>query len=282
MILLAGAGGRLGREVGSILEQRRAPLRAMLRATTNSSRAAPSTTEIVIADLARPDDAKRACHGVATVISCVGASLDLRAFAKRASYPAVDDGYNRLLLAAAVEAGVEHFIYVSVYSTAELSRTAYVAAHERFAQRLQGSKLRTTIVRPTGFFHSYLEMLRMARRGRGIIVASGKARTNPIHERDVAELCVSALDTPHTVIDAGGPDTYSRREIQELAFQAVRRAPRLSHVPARMLGLAGRAIGPVQPRLGQLLEFAVVAATVDILAPPRGARHLLDYFMNRD
>ncbi len=70
----------------------------------------------------------------------------------------------------------------------------YARAHESFVVLLRDSGLPSTVVRPTGFFSVFGESLHMARKGRGILIGSGGARTNPVHEEDVAAVCVEALD----------------------------------------------------------------------------------------
>ena len=167
---------------------------------------------------------------------------------------------------------------MSVYSTLALSRTAYVAAREAFAERLARSGLAYALVRPTGFFYVFLEYLAMARRGRGIVIGSGQARTNPIHERDVAELCVEALDAqPGTVIDAGGPHVLTRRRAIELAFEALGREPRLTSVPAGLFGAAAATVRPLNPRVAELVRVIAAASTSDVVAPQRGRRDLRSY-----
>lgn len=274
-VLLAGAGGHLGTEILHKFGETGTRLRV---ATRNPSRLSNTNADIVPCDLRRPENAAKAVRGVSAVISCVGASLDLRAFRDRSSYESVDYDLNLRLLDAALAAGVERFVYVSVFSTPELSKTAYVHAHERFAAELVTRDVRSVIVRPAGFFYSYLEMLRMARRGRGIVIGSGESRTNPIHEADVAKECVRALTCNESVIDAGGPDVLTRRDIQRFAFQALGRAPRITHVPAAPFRGVAAVTRLFHPRLGELLEFGTVASTTDIVAPERGHLRLEDYF----
>lgn len=277
-VLLAGAAGHLGAEILRKLSDSGVPFRLSTRDPSRLARSAAIGADIIQCDLRRDGDAEKAVRGVSAVISCVGASLDLRAFRDRASYASVDHELNLRLLDAALAAGVERYVYVSVFSTPELSRTAYVRAHERFAAELAKRDIRSVIIRPTGFFYSYVEMLRMADRGRGIVIGSGEARTNPIHEADVAHECVRALTCSESVIDAGGPEVLTRRDIQRLAFQVLGRAPRITRVPAAPF-LTGAFVTRVfHRRLGELLEFGTVASTVDIVAPERGRLRLEDYY----
>ncbi|HEY8470616.1 MAG TPA: NAD(P)H-binding protein [Longimicrobiales bacterium] len=234
--------------------------------------------DVVQADLRRAATPTGACRGVDAVMSCAGGSLDMRNMRDRAPDRATDLAGNANLLEAARAEGVGRFVYVSVYSTPALSRTACVAAHEAFAERLARSGLAYAEVRPTGFFYVFLEYLAMARRGRGLVIGSGEARTDPIHERDVAELCVEALDAePGTVIDAGGPDVLTRRRAVELAFEALGREPRLTSVSAGVFGAAAATVRPLNPRVAELLRFVAAASTNDVVAPQRGRGDLRSY-----
>ena len=277
-MLLMGATGVLGIEILRLLAASRTRCRAATRKPARINSFGSPFVDVVACDIFRGDDVSRAVAGAASVISCVGASLDLRAFRDRSSYDSVDFAANVRLLNAARAAGVTRFVYVSVFSTSELSKTAYVRAHERFATKLADSGLESVVVRPTGFFHSYLEMLRMAKAGRGLVIGSGEARTNPIHEGDVAKHCVAALTATESSIDAGGPEVFTRQRIQEVAFHALDREPRITRLPPGPFRTAARMTGWFQPRLGELLEFGAIASTVDVIAPQRGDRRLEDYF----
>ena len=127
------------------------------------------------------------------VISCAGASMNLKDLRDRTSFTAVDFLGNRNLLEEAKWAHVSKFIYVSLFGADKLLGTEYASAHERFVDLLRSSELASTIVRPTGFFAFQAAIVEMARKGHGIVVGSGEARTNPVHEADVAEICAAAI-----------------------------------------------------------------------------------------
>jgi len=58
-------------------------------------------------------------------------------------YTLIDASWDAVARVTARAEGVGRFVYVSVYSTPALSRTAYVAAHKAFAERLAlGARLR--------------------------------------------------------------------------------------------------------------------------------------------
>jgi hypothetical protein len=138
------------------------------------------------------------------------------------------------------------------------------------------------VVRPTGIFPIFDLFLAMARRGVAWIPGDGRPLTNPVHPLDVAEACVEVLTLGNGVsLSVGGPDLITREEITRMAFQAVGKKARILHIP-RLLLLASAALTrPLHPHLGEVLEFATRAYTSEFIAPPRGRRHLADYFAER-
>lgn len=273
-VLVAGGTGVLGREVVRELAGRGHDVRVCAR------RPGP---EGVVADVMRPETLKGLCDGVDVVVSTVGGSLDIRKVRDRTSYDSVDHLGNRALLEEAERAGVRRFVYVSVFSTPKLRRLEYVAAHVRFEEALRESCLEWGVVRPTGVFAFFLEVLNMASKGRAVVLGDGSARTNPVHEADVAATVADAVAAEDRAVerDMGGPDTLSRREIAETAFRAVGREPRITGTPPGALRAAAAMFLPMNPRLSALLRFGTEVSMIDAVAPAVGTRRLEDYFLER-
>ncbi len=281
LVVVAGATGRLGRHVVGALVRRGWRVRALTRAPARAAHL--GAHDVVQADLARPAAGAlaRACAGAQAVFSCAGASLDLHALRDRTSFAAVDRDGNLALVAAARRAGVQRFAYVSLFGGRPLRATAYAAAHEAVADALAAGPLPWAVVRPTAFFSSFDEALRQAAAGGAVVVGDGLARTNPIAEADLAELCAAAVLDGEGDVPAGGPVTYTRREIAELAASAAGRAPRVRHVPPGALRAAARLLGAANPRLAALVEFGARASVTDAVAPAYGTRELGAYLAER-
>ena len=111
------------------------------------------------------------------------------------------------------------------------------------------------------------------------MIGDGRASTNPVDERDVAEVLVEAVESASpTLVELGGPDALSRREIAEAAFTAVGRPPRFVRLPIWLMRLVGAVYGLANRRMGQLLEFATLVSTNACVAPRKGGRRIADYF----
>jgi hypothetical protein len=104
------------------------------------------------------------------------------------------------------------------------------------------------------------------------------ARTNPVHQTDVAQLLLENLNAGAVEISIGGPDILTRREIVELAFRVVGKHPRIVRVPAAVIRAGAVVAGIMNPRLGELLEFVAAVSTTDGVAPVTGRLRLEDYF----
>jgi uncharacterized protein YbjT (DUF2867 family) len=212
------------------------------------------------------------------VISCAGAAMELGNWGNRVGFERIDYRGNANLLEEARRAGVGRFVYVSLACARELIETEYARAHERFVETLAASGISHTVVRPTGFYGFFVELLRMAWKNRGIVIGDGRAQTNPIHEADVARACVEALTSSRAELTVGGPEVYTRKKLVEIAFAALDRRPRLRSVAPGMMKLPIAVTRLINPRMHALLEFGVAVTQVDVIAPKYGMHRIEDYF----
>ena len=270
-VLIAGATGSVGSEALRIAKDRGYRVTALAR---NAQRLRDIADRSIAFD-ATQGIPELAGHDV--VISALGAPIAF-AHKDRRGFRNVDFAGNLNLLKAARRAGVSRFIYVSVHIEIGYAGTAYVLAHEEFVNALQASGMPYTIIRPTGIFTAFHDFIPMARRGMMIVLGNGSARTNPVHQADVAQACVDSINAGPAELNLGGPDTLTRRAIAELAFNAVGRRPRIVNLPPSLMEFGGYVAKIANPRLGEMLEFVSRVATVDCIAPALGSQHLSDYF----
>jgi uncharacterized protein YbjT (DUF2867 family) len=123
----------------------------------------------------------------------------------------VDRDGNRALIEAARQAGVAHIVLVSMHGAGpdaplELLRMKYEAE-----QALVASGVRWTIIRPTAFLETYLDVVAqpMQKRGATIVFGRGDVAVNFVSVVDVAALIRAALRDPGLsgrVIEWGGVD----------------------------------------------------------------------------
>jgi uncharacterized protein YbjT (DUF2867 family) len=224
------------------------------------------------ATVAEPD-----LTGSEIVISALGAAVTVGA-SERRRYRDVDFVANMNILRAAKKAGVRRFIYVSVHVEPSYADTAYIRAHEDFVAELRRSGLSYCVIRPTGIFPAFNDFIDLARKGLATTIGDGKARTNPVHPTDVAQLIMQHLNDSPAEAAIGGPDILTRRQVAELAFHVLGKRPRIMRVPPGVFRVGAKLAAPFNPRLGDMFEFVTAVTTTDCIAPALGTRRLEDHF----
>ncbi len=274
-VLIAGASGSVGSELLELAVGSGLWIRALSRRPIVNCKA----QEQLSGDALEPTAIRGVCDGVDVVASCVGASVALDSPEKR-SYLEVDVVSNRNLIEEAKRAGIRRFLYIAAFVNPGYQHTAYVRAHEQVVELLRSSGLSYTIVRPTGIFSALHDILKMAHWGFGIVIGSGEAKTNPVHQRDVARICLANLFEGPAEMAVGGPEVVSRRGIAEAAFRALDKKGRVISVPPEMMRFSARMMGPLNRRKAELFDFASAVSVSESIAPQLGSARLEDYFRN--
>lgn len=276
LVVVAGATGVIGAEIVRELQSRGSRVRALVR---EPARLTTEPEEILVGNLLNPRTLQGACAGADAVVSCVGAKLASGLCTFRAeTFHAVDDAGNRSLLHEAGEAGVGRFAYVSPYGGRFLGMMEYIRAHESFAAALRMSAIAHLIVRPTVTFGRLAPLVERARkRGRLSLAGTGQARTNPIHEADVAKALADGLEGREQEVDVGGPEVMTWEEIAGAAAAAAGDAEvRFSYLWRAQLRASFRRFTGRHGYDSAL--YRIAESEVDMIAPTVGERRLEDYF----
>jgi uncharacterized protein YbjT (DUF2867 family) len=281
-VLVAGATGALGRHVAAALAGRGWTVRALARDGERAKKV-PGVAEVHVGDALDRSSMAGAFDGVDVAFSCVGASIDPSPFKGWSSYLSVDLPANVNLIDAAKAAGVGRFVYVSLYcDDAMRAALRYVDAHERVVDHLRASGLDGRVLRPTGFFSAFGMLFDLAKGGAAPLMGDGTARSNPIHDIDLADACADAVEghTP-AELSLGGPEVLTRREAIDLAFAALGRPPRVGAMPVGMVGAMCTLMRPFFPRAADITRFVAHVSAHDCVAPARGSRTLAAYYRER-
>ena len=276
-ILLAGATGYLGRHIAAELNRQEYPSKIIVRNKTKVPHETKSI-ECIEAEVTKPETLKGVMHGVDVVISTIGITKQKDGL----TYMDVDYQANLNLLNEAEKAGVKKFIYVSAFNADKLTHLKMCQAKEKFVEKLKKSVVDFCIVRPNGFFSDMTEFLKMAKKGKANLFGDGSFKMNPIHGEDLAEVCVGAIESKETVIEVGGPEILTHKEIAELAFATLGKTPKIKYMPdwmrktiLRMMRTftSSKTYGPV--------EFFFTVLAMDMVAPCFGKHTLKEYFYER-
>ena len=273
-VLVAGATGYLGGFVAHEFKARGHFVRALARSPKKLAPFQNSLDEIVKAEVTWPETLEHVCDGIDVVFSSIGITKQKDGL----TFRDVDYQGNKNLLEAAQRAGVEKFIYVSVFNGPNLSHRAIVKAHEDFVDVLRASGLNYAVLRPTGYFSDMEQFLEMARKGRVFLIGRGNNRVNPIHGADLAGCCVDALEGDRQEIDVGGPEILTYREIAELAFQSLGKPVRITAIPVWAMKSVNAVVKIFNMHQGELLAFFTTAMTSGVAAPTTGIHRLRDHF----
>jgi uncharacterized protein YbjT (DUF2867 family) len=273
-VLVAGSTGYLGGFVCQELKPRGHFVRALARSPEKLDHLRSALDEIVEAEITRPDTLEHVCDGIEVVFSSIGITRQKDGL----TFRDVDYQGNLNLLEVARRAGVQKFVYASVFNGPKLRHLDMVDAHEAFVDDLKASGVDYAVLRPTGYFSDMGEVFGMASKGRVWLIGSGKNRVNPIHGADLAKVCVDALESTQREIDVGGPEILTYREIAELAFQSLRKPARITGVPVWAMKFVIAVTKLFSKHQGELLAFFATAMTSDVVAPAVGVHRLKAHF----
>ncbi len=267
MILVAGGTGTLGRSLLPLLLERGEAVRVLTRGARPDNGLAALGVEVVIGDVRDKAAVARAVSGVSTVVSAIQGFGGPGAVGVRA----IDRDGNANLIDAACAAGVERFVLLSIGQAAvdhpiELLRMKAIAE-----ERLKASGLAWTIIRPTAYQQTWLEIVGrpLVMTGRTRILGRGRNPINFVSAEDVARQVARAVADPGTngrTIDVGGPDNLTFDEFVGIVREVTGATGTVSHVPLVAMRLMSMLLRPVRPVMAGQIAAGVVMDTRDMTA----------------
>ena len=196
-------------------------------------------------------------------------------FARGATSHARAVEHSRRLFQAAVEAGVERIVHVSITNPSPDSPLPYFKGKAEVEQALAASGISHAVLRPAVFFGGRDVLINniawLLRRLPIFGFVPGSYRLQPIHVEDMARLAVEQGESRTTLtMDAVGPEALGFRELVHLVRRAVGSRALVAPVPPWLLLLASRLLGPL---VGDVVLTAdeVAGLTANLLvskAPP--------------
>jgi uncharacterized protein YbjT (DUF2867 family) len=267
MILVAGGTGTLGRSLIPILAGHGEPIRILTRGGRTSPHLALSGIETTIGDVQHPKTLQRAMAGVRTVISAINGFGGDGALGVKA----IDHDGNFNLIEAAEAAGVEHFVLVSIQQAAADHPMELFRMKAAAEQRLRTSRLSWTIVRPTAYQETWLEIVGrpLVTTGSTRVFGRGQNPINFVSAGDVAHIVDLAVTDPAlhgASVDVPGPENLTFDEFAEIVKTTTGATGTVNHVPLPMLRLMSLIFRPIKPVLAGQIAAAVVMDTRDMTA----------------
>jgi uncharacterized protein YbjT (DUF2867 family) len=260
MILVVGGTGTLGKRLVPRLVERDERVRVLVRHTNASM---PEAVEQVLGDISDTEGVKRAVAGASTVVCAVSGFGGIGGANPRA----VDGLGTRALIAAAAEAGVERFVFVSVFHARadhpnELQREKFQSE-----QALRASGIPWTILRPAPSMERWIWIVgeNVPAGGKALVLGKGENPVNFVSAEDVASVVVDAAtgaSPPGRVIDVAGPEDVTLLGIVDAFSAALGRPVPIRKVPPaalRAMSLLARPFAPA--RAWQARATAVMDST---------------------
>jgi uncharacterized protein YbjT (DUF2867 family) len=206
------------------------------------------TVDVVDADVHDPRTLSRLVCGMDAAISMAGILHQRRP----GDFSRVHADLPRKLVDACRDQGVQRLVHVSALQAAHDAPSAYLrskAGGEQQVRLAHGSGIHTTIFRPSVIFgreDSFLNLFaRLARWLPVILLASPRARFQPIFVEDVARAVVASLGNAQTydqTFDLCGPTVYTLQQlvqyvcsVLELERPVIPLNDRLSYLQAWMM-----------------------------------------------
>jgi NADH dehydrogenase len=261
-VAVFGSTGSLGKRVVDALVAAGDTVRAVSRDPSARTRWPSSRVENAAADLRDPASLARACTGVTHVVTTANGFVGRGPNAS----VLVDGAGNLALIAAARDAKVEHFVFVSAKLAAPDSPIDSFRFKFEAEQALAASGMSHTIVRPTSMIESWLERADAALHGGQPfpIVGHGDRPINFIASDDAARYIALAVRAPRVrnkFLTIGGPEDISLNDLADRISTACGEKLRARHVPisvARVVAATAGRFNAILRReiiLGALLEL---------------------------
>ena len=277
-VLLVGATGNVGKQIAKEVRRQGYDLTVVVRNAQKANDLAAITNHAIVAELTNPKAVQGICKGIDVVISALGKSVSPNDNSK-ASFYDVDFLANARILKEAVASGVKKFVYVSALHSERYTHLEYFRVHHDFSELLKQSGLDYSIIKPPSIFSAYLDVVDMARKGRLATLGKGDKLTNPIYEGDLAVVCVNSINSAKCEIEAGGKETFTRRQINELIQHHVNPSKKLPTIPTFAMEVMLPIIRIISKNLFDKFSFFVEVMNHDVVAPPVGELTLKEYLV---
>ncbi len=202
MILITGASGSVGKAVLQEASRKESKVRAMYRSKEEAAKA-PSGSEAVLADYANKQSLRDALDGVTSVYVVCSPIPQL-----------VELESN--VLDVCKESGVKHVVLSSAMGAGDYGKS-FPSWHRKVEDKLKGTGMSYTILRPNGFLQNIVVYNAPSIRAQGTFYAAmGDAKVSYLDVGDIAVVAVKALTGgAHAgkTYELNGPEAISNQEL---------------------------------------------------------------------
>jgi uncharacterized protein YbjT (DUF2867 family) len=275
-ILLFGGTGNAGMQIAQVLHAKGYITTAVIRNSSRSAELEKITSSVMVADIADKNKILNICNGYDVVISPLGKSVSPFNRSK-GSFRKIDYEINLAILMDAKRAGVKKFIYLSAFHAEKYPGLEFFKVHQDFSAALADSSINYSIIKPPALYSAFKDLFPLAKKGLLVTLGDGEKKTNPIYEGDLATIVVDAINDTNNIIEAGGPETLTRHEINLIIQNEISPGGRIRKMPLWII----RSLLPVLKMLDRntydKLAFFLAVMEEDTIAPPKGRMPFSEY-----
>ena len=226
-ILLIGSSGNIGRKcLELLLKHGKASSITLFDKKEPKIKELPSNVKVLSgdeADITNADAVKNGVKGNNIVVCAIGVPRYTAPGEKKLTPSEIEqDGMQNIVNAAKAD-GVNQIIYISALGVARGDKIPkFHVAHlaKRNAENiLIKSGIDYTILRPSGYFFDFRDILAAAVAGRYHVVEGSKAKMQPLHQDDMAAIMIASINNRKTkkkIIPLGGDETFSFYDLAKL------------------------------------------------------------------
>jgi uncharacterized protein YbjT (DUF2867 family) len=267
MILVAGGTGRLGRQLVPLLTAHGDPVRILSRDPGTDPSTDVSGVEVVSGDVRDAASLDRAMTGVTTLVSAINGFAGRDARGVRA----IDRDGNAALIDAAVRAGVGHVVLVSIQGASTDHPIELFRMKAEAETHLKASGLSWTIIGPTAYQETWLEIVGrpLVATGKTRIFGRGKNPINFVSALDVARIVALAVFDPAlrgATVEVSGPENLTFDAFVDVVRSATGATGTVDHAPLPMLRVMSALLRPFRPVLAGQIAASIVMDTRDMTA----------------
>ena len=274
-VAVAGGTGFVGGAIATELHRRGHTVRVLSHRGEPARGGLSGAIEIRSADVQTGDGLVDALRGVeALVIALAFKNSPIEAPRKHQTFVEVDAEGPERLIAAARDAGVRRFVYLSGAGAAPYATRHWFRAKWRAEEAVRGSGLTWTIIRPTWIYGprdvSLNRFLGFGRRLFSVpMTNTGSQLLAPVFIDDAAALAADSLVSNAAVnqqFELGGPDTLKMRDIIATALRVAGLRRPIVPGPTPLIKLAAIPLSwlPTPILTPDAVDFINQPATVDL------------------
>lgn len=275
-VLLFGATGNVGKSIARELKKQGYELTVVLRDSKKADQFAEIADNHIVANVSDPKSLENICNGFDVVVSALGKSVSPNDKSK-ASFQDIDYTVNSNILEDAVKNGVKKFIYISAFHAEKYLHLTYFKVHHDFSEKLKNSGIDYSIVKPPAIFSAFVDVIEMSKKGKLFNLGNGDKKTNPIYEGDLAKICVDAINTTNTTIEAGGKEIYTRRQLNEIVQNIVDPKKKVRNMPLGVFKVSLPLIKVFNKNMYDKFAFFTEVMNHDTIAPQIGEMKFDEY-----